>query len=395
MKKLYLIPLSLIALSLVACGTVDLTSSNSYNDSEHSDTPHVSLDSGFDDDVILPSMKSAETLAYQAVPSVVTLSHQMMPTMKAKKAISTETKNQIETLLPTIDLLINNASFESELAESEIADYQIKQTITFTDFDLTSQTMELYYNVTVLENRDRQKRAPGDIDSTVDSSSDVSSDTPVTDTTEEPSVESDVTSDPTDETSSLESDSSSLTSEVVSSEETTTPDVSSENNTSSSSSMPMNYEVNSRMEGIVKYGENTYPFIGENEVENEHDEHETELELRIFTNDAKTDFIKVKQEIEIEDNETEEEYKYEVYQNKKVVSSFAFEKENENMQDEIKIKLLLEGTKYSFKVYNEREDTFIEIKVDGKNDQDSKITYKKVVTEDQNGNKVEQFVEVQ
>ncbi len=379
MKKLYLIPLSLIALSLVACGMSNSTSSSSYNDSELSDNPHVSLDSGIDDDVTLPSMKSADTLAYQTVSSVVTLSHQMMPTMRAKKAISNETKNQIETLLPTIDLLINNAAFESELAESDIVDYQIKQTITFTNFDLTSQTMELYYNVTILENRDH-KKAPGDIDSIVDSSMDVSSDIPGTDTGEEPSVESDV---------------SSVPSEVVSSEESTTPDVSSEEITSTPNSTPMNYEVNSRMEGIVKYGENTYSFIGENEVENERDEQETELELRIFTNDAKTDFIKVKQEIETEDNETEEEYKYEVYQNKKVISSFAFEKENENMQDEIKIKLLLEGTKYSFKVYNEGKDTFIEIKVDAKNDQDSKITYKKVITEDQNGNKVEQFVEVQ
>ncbi len=302
MKKIYLIPVALLFMSLVACGNNQNNNSNGLGE--------VAFDKNIDSNVALPTEKNASTLAYQTVTSMVTLSHGSMPAIRMRQ-VTPEAKTKIETVLPTVDLLLNNATFNSVISESDLADYALKQTVSFTDFNSTTQTMDLYYNVVNVNEK-----------------------------TEE------------DE-----------------------------------------YEKETKMEGVVKYQELTYQFLGESEIESEKNEEETELSLKIFTNAEKTDYIKVKQEFEQERNEVEEEYKYEIYQNRKVISSFAFERENENSKEEVKIKLLLDGVKYSFKVYEQNQETFISVKVDTTND-DGVVTYKKVVETDGEGNIRETFIEV-
>lgn len=89
------------------------------------------------------------TLAYQATTSLATvkdLSNNKM--MRKAMNIATETKNKIEELLPSIDLLIeNDGNFASEILESDREDYQIKQVVSFKGLSMETSTYTLFYNV--------------------------------------------------------------------------------------------------------------------------------------------------------------------------------------------------------------------------------------------------------
>lgn len=89
------------------------------------------------------------TLAYQATTSLATvkdLSNNKM--MRKAMNIAPETKNKIEELLPSIDLLIeNDGNFASEILESEREDYQIKQVVSFKGLSMETSNYTLFYNV--------------------------------------------------------------------------------------------------------------------------------------------------------------------------------------------------------------------------------------------------------
>ncbi len=128
-------------------------------------------------------------------------------------------------------------------------------------------------------------------------------------------------------------------------------------------------------EGIALMDQTEFDFIGKTETVKESDEHEEELELRIFLEKNKKDsYIKVKQEISQESNEYEEEYAYEVYQNGNKTYSFSIEKETENQQKENEVEILLNGVKYKFEVSDTNDQHLISVKV--KDDQSaSSLTY--------------------
>ncbi len=129
------------------------TNSNSSYQSSNSITSYdVSFTDSLPNNVKLLSSKEASTLSYQTVSSLVTLTNHTFTPLKFKNQISEASKNKIEELLPTIDLLVNNASFKTVIKESDLEEYYVKQEITYLDLTNNSNTFFIYYNVSDTEN---------------------------------------------------------------------------------------------------------------------------------------------------------------------------------------------------------------------------------------------------
>ncbi len=151
-------------------------------------------------------------------------------------------------------------------------------------------------------------------------------------------------------------------------------------------------ETISLLEGIIEEENQTYLFSGINKIEPEDNEKEEELELKIYPNsEDKTSFIYVSQEVEKESDEIEEEYQYEIRKNNQLISSFEIEKEKKALNDEEKVKLIFNGTKYSFKEYTNNNSTYIDVKVAGSTSL-NKVTYERIIIEGNNGNQIIQFI---
>ncbi len=423
MKKIKYLPLSVLALALVACGSTSVLKPNTSKPTEDNydniviDDEVASLD-------VVPSKQKASTLAYQTTTSLITIANQPLGGLKMKNSISQEGKTAIEALLPTIDLLVSNAEFYSEITTSDLEGYEFKQIISYTNFANEKVSYDLYYNF--VENEEFNKNHDKDDDKHDDDKHDdndrddkehddkkVAKLNDVVETSEEvlvsepvlPSETSEDVAPATSETPVTSDDATSAetpvepaTSETPVSSEVTVPETPATSETVPATPItpatPSEFEEESRFEGIVKFEEATYNFVGMNEVEVDAEEQETELELKIFTTEDKASFIKVKQEKEVEATEIEEEYKYEIVENHKKVSSFSFENSLENEVGETKIKLTLDNVKYSFKVYEEAQETYIRVKYDHKKEDEGSVTYKKVITTLEDGSEVVTFEEV-
>lgn len=402
MKKIKYLPLSVLALALVACGTSSAIKPNTSKPVEDN-YDNIVIDDEVANLETLPSKQKASYLAYQTTTSLVTIANNSFSGLKMKSNISQEGKTAIETLLPTIDLLVSNAEFYSEITTSDMEGYEFKQIVSYTNFANEKVSYDLYYNF--VENKEYNKNHGKDHDKDDDKHDDrddkkVAKQNDVVLTSEEVLVSEEVL--PSEDVTSVEtvtseeipatSEEAPVTSEEVSAPET--PVTSEVPATPVTPITPSEFEEESRFEGIVKFNEATYDFVGSNEVEVDAEEQETELELRIFTSEDKASFVKVKQEKEVEANEIEEEYKYEVIENNKKVSSFSFENSIENEVGETKIKLTVDNVKYSFKVYEEAQETYIRVKYDHKKEEEGSITYKKVITTLEDGSEIVTFEEV-
>lgn len=299
-----------------------------------------------------------ETLAYQAVTGLSTLAQVKAPTVKERNRISDEVKTKIESILPSVDLILSSENtFDSVITESDLDGYAIKQTISFTILNAT-EDITLYYNVISekIDNDDDNDDDDyeDDIKRQNDSSFTVSTGAPV--------VSNQITSD--------QAPSVIVSSNPVSS--TNTP-----------SDIEMETEI--KYEGLALIDDISFPFIGKTESESETEdgetEVETEMEMRITTGEKS--YINIKQEIEVEGNEREEEYKYTVVENGVLSLAFAYEFEDEKDGKETEVKLVLDNVKYEFEAYNNDQASFIKVKIEGKDDDDSKVIYQKSVIVDE------------
>lgn len=95
--------------------------------------------------------KRVNTLAYQATTSLATLKNHVSYKMMrdgSSSIITEETKNKIEELLPSLDLLLeNNGSFESEVLTSDRENYEVKQVVSFQGLAMERSEYTLYYNI--------------------------------------------------------------------------------------------------------------------------------------------------------------------------------------------------------------------------------------------------------
>ncbi len=136
-----------------------------------------------------------------------------------------------------------------------------------------------------------------------------------------------------------------------------------------------------KLRGLAIVGEEEYRFMAKNETDVDDDETETEIRLMLWKKEG--NFIHIKQEIEIEgtpgdaDYEYEEEFFYMVVENGEVVKQFKLELENEDNELELKVKI--DGVKYEVEYDFVDDKVFINIKVNG----DRTYTYQKIVITDE------------
>lgn len=149
-------------------------------------------------------------------------------------------------------------------------------------------------------------------------------------------------------------------------------------------------EIEKKFVGIAVLDDLEIPFTSTMETETEGNEYEEEMKFVLKT--GVDSYVSVKQEIEKENNEYEEEYHYSIVENGKLVYEFSLENEMENTDQETEIDLTVDGKRYRFDVYQEKGDTFVEVKVDGTED---KLLYKKVITVNEETNeKIVSFEQV-
>ena len=339
MKSMKYVLLGTLALGLVACGSLTKNEGNK-----------------------VVTQKAMNSLAYQATTSLAVMSDLGNMTVaynvsspralmsKVDKTIDEAKKAQIESLLPTVDLLMkNNNSFKSEVLTSDRAEYNHKQVVSFFDINEENTSYTLYYNL----------------------GSDA--------LTEEDKI-----------TSSSEALEPSVKMAKDEKEEDKSEDVEDEEEDKEDNEV----ETATTFEGIAVVGEDEFSFTARSTEEIEDQETEKEFELRI--NNGEGNYIEVVHEIETEDLEVEEEYRYTVVQGNEIVHEFEFEqeRETEDNKEENKIKLVINNEKFSFKFYEEQGEEFIRVKYDNKSEDKGKIVYKKVVSTLEDGTESVTFEEV-
>ena len=113
------------------------------------------------------------------------------------------------------------------------------------------------------------------------------------------------------------------------------------------------FEVNTRLSGIVEFGGQTYSLRGEKEVEQD----EIEINLEIKIDDA--NYVTIQTETE----NGEQEYGYEVYSNGQKVEELSLEIEIEQNEVEVELFVAVNGETQSFKFEKETENNITEIKI--------------------------------
>lgn len=118
------------------------------------------------------------------------------------------------------------------------------------------------------------------------------------------------------------------------------------------------------LNGIFKIDEHTYIVEGEKEIENDIDESEAELELRVYFDEFKKDYIVIKQEIEKEADEEEQSYVYSLFENdiEMFNAEVSFEKEpDESPLVEVKTTHGKENKKESqYRIINDKKGYYCE-----------------------------------
>lgn len=118
------------------------------------------------------------------------------------------------------------------------------------------------------------------------------------------------------------------------------------------------------LNGVFKIDEHTYIVEGEKEIENDIDESEAELELRVYFDEFKKDYIVIKQEIEKEADEEEQSYVYSLFENdiEMFNAEVSFEKEpDESPLVEVKTTHGKENKKESqYRIINDKKGYYCE-----------------------------------
>ncbi len=109
------------------------------------------------------------------------------------------------------------------------------------------------------------------------------------------------------------------------------------------------------LNGIFKIDEHVYTVEGEKEIENDVDESEAELELRVYFDEAKKDYVIIKQEIETATNDHEQSYVYSLFENEVEVfnAEVSFEKEpDESPLVEVKTTQAINKKESKYRIIN-------------------------------------------
>ena len=113
------------------------------------------------------------------------------------------------------------------------------------------------------------------------------------------------------------------------------------------------FEVNTRLSGVVEYGGQTYSLRGDKEVEAD----EIEINLTIEIDDA--NYVIIQTETE----NGEQEYGYEVYSNGEKVEELSLEIEIEQNEVEVELFVLVNGEVQSFRFDKETHNNITQIRI--------------------------------
>ena len=288
-----------------------------------------------------------------------------------KRGISEENKKNIESILPTLNVILESEeNFTSTIYESDKEGYDYKQVVTLNVLNEGALSYSLYYNLAIEDKDEEVEDLPENPEDIVIPPSEGDNDTETTPEDENP-LEGDVKEKHHDDDKHHDHDGK--------------------------------FDHFHRDEHDVKHSitvfggicvveENEYPFIAKSSEEIEDDEVEKKFALKIFTGDHKHS-IKIVHEVE-EDENYEESYAYEIKEGRRNIKVFAFEYEKENDDEDLFIKLSLNGERFSFKVYDLEGETYIRVKYDKKHEDHGKLLYKKVVNTLEDGTREVFFEEV-
>lgn len=104
-------------------------------------------------------------------------------------------------------------------------------------------------------------------------------------------------------------------------------------------------EIEYALNGIFIVDNNQYEVRGEKEVENSSDESESELELTVYLNDDRSEYLLIEQELENETNEIEQSYLVTQVSNDTIINLVEINFEEENNEKDVEVNLIHEKTK--------------------------------------------------
>ncbi len=305
------------------------------------------------------------TVAMQATTALtMTGGFTESPSMRALQRKMAASVAPEDIPVATLDVLMSSGNdFTTVSKESDRAEYEYLDEVSFSILDEEKIEYSLYYNLFEKTDNDDDDDDDDDIPSVTEaSSSDDSS------SSQDNSDETSDTSDTTD-TSDDESSEDVVFAKALLDDED-----------------DVEIETLYKMEGIAVVGENEYPFRAKAEHEVETDETETELIFALWKDDA--NYIVIRQEIEIEGTEGQPDYEYEekfhyyVVTDGQVTRDFFLEFENED--SELELEIIIDGLKYEVEYVEEDGKLYIDIKIDG----DETYRFEKVVTVDEETNEV-------
>lgn len=134
-------------------------------------------------------------------------------------------------------------------------------------------------------------------------------------------------------------------------------------------------ETTIKYHGVVAYDENEYPFTAKKSTETEENETEEEIEFELIYGENSK--VTIENEYEVEGTETEESFKYTVIENGIKKDTYKVKKSLEDNKREMKIEK--NGTVLKYRFYEEDSIEYLEV---SNKELNTKVLYKKVVTED-------------
>lgn len=361
MKKINILFMAGITMALASCASINLIPNNDVQEG-----------------VVIKNRLAYQTTT--SLASMVDLSIDNSITSVARKAygehnhgdkhqILNENKEKIESILPTLNLLVeNDSNFESLLYESDREDYDFKQVISLKDLSDKEVSYTLYYNLA-------QEDAEEDVENLPENPEDIV----VPPSNDEEEIDPNL--------NQKHKDGKGDNDKFGDRDGHKHGDYFDRDDKERDESITV-------FGGIAVVDELEYPFIAKSSEEIDDEEIENKFAMKIFTSDHRGS-IKVVHEIEEDDDEISESYAYTVKEGRQIKNSFKFENSTSlDDGEESKIKLTLGNERYSFKVYEVEGTTYIRVKFDKMHEDHGRLLYKKVVINNEDGTTDVSFEEV-
>lgn len=273
--------------------------------------------------------------------------------IEENKEINTE---DIEKILPSIDVLLNNGSIiESSITEEDTIineiTYKFKEVINYKDSELKDASYTLVYNKEAIkDDKDHDDDDDDHDDDKIKKANDAAAEESENASPENPETNPDAKPEATPETKPEEN-------------------------------KPVEeIETKEKLVGLVLLSETEhYTFEAMSETKIEKDEQESERTFKI--NLDETSFVKVSEESEIEENEKETKFAYTFVKDNKVELDYALEIEDE--KDELtEVTYEVNGFEYEVKKVVKDEKELFKVEREDSKDNEETFFFEKVVNED-------------